>query len=106
MEEQDSNPVDSEALAWRELVQSDGWRLVKALAEELHGPAANVRAIDAALASVGRGDREAAEDTVIQIRARALAVEKFLAAAEERAKAAQPKSERLRPFAALRRIGR
>lgn len=103
-ERERDNGQDSEAAAWRDLVQSPGWALARRLADEMHGPAAQLQQMDAALATVGRGDRDAADDTVVQIRARSLAVEKFLAAVEGRAK--QTKAHKPKAFELLRRIPR
>lgn len=104
--ELDEDLIDGAAVAWRDLVQSQGWSLAKALADDLHGPTAQVQQIDKALSNIGRGDREAAEDTVIQIRARARAVEQFIAAVEERARLTQKKETKPRPFEQFRRIYR
>ena len=49
-----------------------------------YGPTACLQQIDAALGTVARGDRDAAEDTVTQIRARARAAQRSMCSAAGR----------------------
>jgi hypothetical protein len=67
----DVNPLE----ALTALVESDGWRLFLEAVDQMHGSTASVRAIDAALKQLDRGDVSGIQDTVQQIRARALAVQ-------------------------------
>jgi hypothetical protein len=78
------DPDINELEALTALLDSDGWKLFLEHVEKSHGPAASVQQIDAALQGVPRGDREAVEDTVQQIRARAKAAEALIAWPRER----------------------
>lgn len=70
-----SDPDRSDLDALKDLLDSDGWELFTKAAAEQWGAEACIRHIDAALASVDRGDFDAQRETVAQIRASARAVE-------------------------------
>lgn len=80
-DEQDDTP---ELDALSTLVSSDGWRMFCEHVERNHGSAACIQQIDLALAAVGRGDRDAADETVTQIRARSKAATALVTWPKER----------------------
>ena len=81
-----TDPDINELEALHTLVQSDGWTVFKAHVDREYGPEACIRQIDTALATVERGDRDAAEETVTQIRARAKAAQALASWPEQRIK--------------------
>lgn len=69
-----SHPEDlNEREALKALIESDGWKLFSAAVNEQWGPNAQIAQIDRALSQVERGNQEAVQDTVQQIRASARA---------------------------------
>jgi hypothetical protein len=67
------DPDINERESLKALIESDGWTLFSASVNQQWGPNAQIAMIDRALDSVPRGDHEAAQDTVQQIRASARA---------------------------------
>lgn len=63
------HPDINEKEAMTDLLASDGWHLFVTAVNAQWGPAAQIDQIDRALSALPRGDREAVEDTVQQIRA-------------------------------------
>lgn len=94
---EDVNELD----ALQTLLASDGWQLFVTMADAAHGDAASVRQIDQALGRVDRGDSEAQQDTVTQIRAASRAVQRLLSAPKERI--AHLKAEKAKPHGFLSR---
>ncbi len=92
--------------ALRELVQSEGWRLFLALIDDAWGSDATLRKIDAALATVARGDTSAVNDTVQQIQASRREIQKVVGLPAFRISQLEPQPTSTQPYAALRRMGR
>jgi hypothetical protein len=98
-----SDPDVDKLEALSALVQSDGWELFLEAVEATHGDAASVRQIDAAMKGLDRGDHEAVQDTVQQIRARALAVQAMVRWPQEQINAMRAKRQKPGMFQHLRR---
>ena len=81
-----TDPDINELEALHALVNSDGWTVFRAHVSREHGPDACIQQIDTALATVARGDRDAADETVTQIRARAKAAQALASWPEQRIK--------------------
>lgn len=97
------DPDVNELEALQALVQSDGWQIFLAQVNANHGDGACVRAIDGALGAVGRGDHEAVQDTVQQIRAAAKAAQRMAGWPAERVKQLKAQKEKPQGFLARRR---
>lgn len=98
-----SDPEINRLDALTVLVESDGWKLFLEAVEASHGDVASVRQIDTALKAVDRGDHEAIQDTVQQIRARALAVQAMIRWPQEQIHAMKAKRPKAGMFQAMRR---
>jgi LDH2 family malate/lactate/ureidoglycolate dehydrogenase len=98
-----SDPDVNELEALSALLASDGWALFLAAVEQTHGDTACMQQIDNALKAVDRGDHEAVQDTVQQIRARAKAVQAMVRVPGERVKQLKAKKEKPGMFQGLRR---
>ena len=98
-----SDPDINRLEALSAMLASDGWAVFTEAADAMHGDAACVQQIDAELKTVDRGDLDAARDTVVQIRARARAVQAMLRWPEEQVKALKAKKDKPGMFQHLRR---
>ena len=100
--------ADDQLAAFRELVQSIGWRLLKAHADHDWGPAGYGRQMQRALADVPNGPDRAYELARVaeQVEATSQAVHAVMTYPDERIKALTGPKASKQPFAALRRIGR
>src|SRR5436309_1747460 len=95
---------DSELDALKHFVASEGWRAFAEMVEREWGAAKTLQRIEAALASVPRGDQAGVNDTVQQIQTARNEILKLVAWPMDRIGALEPKPVSRRPFDALRRI--
>lgn len=104
-DETEDSPQAQRLLAFRELVQSDGWQLLTAYARAQWGPEGYGRRMQAAIATVPHdGDRPFEIARVAQeVDAVARAVNEIMAWPESQIRALAPKPESRRPFHNLRR---
>lgn len=107
MSAEDQDVETSELGALKDLVQSEGWRLMKAHADKEWGPAGYGWQMQAALARIPNGPDRAYEVAAVaeRVDATAKAVNNLFAYPQERI-AQLTVTKATRPFDALRRIGR
>ena len=104
----DTESPDSLIGALRDLVQSEGWRLLKAQCDTEWGPAGYGRRMQEALAQVPAGPDRAYEIARVaeQVDATARAVNALVTWPTEEIKRLSPSQKSANPLQALRRIGR
>lgn len=95
----DVNELD----ALKALIASDGWQLYQQAIRGAWGAEACMRQIDQALAGLPRGDQDAVNDTVQQIRASARAVQAMATWPESRVQTLQAQKPKAKGLAAWRR---
>jgi hypothetical protein len=98
---------DDQLAAFKELVQSIGWRLLKAHAAHDWGPEGYGRQMQAALVKVPQGPDRAYELAQVaeRVEATSQAVNAVMTYPEEQIRLLSPEKASKRPFNALRRFG-
>ena len=101
----DEDALDPAIGALRDLLQSEGWRLLKAQAADEWGPAGYGRQMQRALSAIPIGPDRPYElaRVVEQVDATAQAVNALIAWPTEELSRRAPAPQRARPFARLRR---